>query len=125
MPIRFKRVCLSATVGMAAALAGCTYSADVRNTTGQPVMVRMLQLDAVQPDWELASQRIAPGEYAKLGPSRVPFQRVVIEVGNQVAHSVSARYSITPGTTRLDVGQTASSEPGRQETVFTLQKRSE
>ncbi len=112
-------------VVIAAAMSGCTYSADVRNTTGQPVMVRMLQLDAVQPDWELASQRIAPGEYAKLGPSRVPFQRVVVEVGNQVAHSVPARYSITPGTTRLDVGQTASTEPGRQETVFTLQKRSE
>lgn len=104
-------------------LSGCTYSADVRNTTEKPVLVRMLQIDPIQPDWELASQRIGPGEYAKLGPARVPFERVVVEVGAQIDHTVPARFNMLPGTTRLDVGQTASQEPGREETVFTLQRR--
>ncbi len=115
----------SAPAVLIAILSGCTYSADVRNTTGQPVLVRMLQIDPIQPDWELASQRIGPGEYARLGPARVPFELVVVEVGAQVDHTVPARYKMTPGTTRLDVGQVPSPDPGRQETVFTLQRRSQ
>jgi hypothetical protein len=115
----------AAIVSAMALLAGCTYSADVRNTTNGPVLVKMLQVDPIQPDWELASQRVGPGEYARLGPVRVPFQRVVIQVGNQLAHSVPARCTITAGTARLDVGQTASSESGREEVVFTLQRRAE
>jgi hypothetical protein len=105
--------------------AGCTYSADVRNTTGGTVLVRMIQLDAIQDDWVLAQERLAPGQYAQLGPCRVPFQRVAVEVGNQIKDSVPARYGIKPGTTRLDVGQTVSTDPGRDQTVFTLERRTE
>lgn len=109
----------------ACVLGGCTYCVDVRNTTQQPVLVKMVQVDPIQPDWVLASQRISPGDYAKLGPSRVPFERVVIEVDNQTERSTLARYSISPGSTRLDVGQKPSTEPGRDEVIFTLQRRSE
>jgi hypothetical protein len=106
-------------------LAGCTYSADVRNTTGGTVLVRLVQVDAIQPDWVLAQERIAPGQYATLGPCRVPFQRVEVEVGNQMKNSVAARYAIKPGTTKLDIGQAPSPDPAREQTVFTLDRRTE
>jgi hypothetical protein len=106
-------------------LAGCTYTADVRNTTSEPVFVQMLQIDPIQPDWVLATARIAPGQYAKLGPRRVPFERVVVDVGNQKQKSVNARLRIRTGMTKLDVGSRPSEDPGREETVFTLQKRNE
>ena len=113
----------SCVVVLSAFLAGCTYTADVRNTTSQPVFVQMLQIDAIQPDWVLASARIAPGDYAKLGPARVPFQRVVIDVGNQTEKSVNARVRIRAGDTRLDVGSTAASD--RNEVIFSLEDRKE
>ena len=125
MPILIPRVLLVSGMALAPLCAGCTYSADVRNNTTGPVLVRMLQIDPVQPDWVLASERIGPGGYAKLGPSRVPFERVVVEVGNQMKNSVSARYSIVPGTTRLDVGRKPSQDSSRDEIVFTLEKRAE
>lgn len=117
------RVAMVAIV--AGLLGGCTYSADVRNTTGGPVLVRMLQIDPIQPDWVLDSERIGPGGFVKLGPSRVPFERVVVEVGNQMKNSVPARYTITPGTTHLDVGQKPAAEARRDEVVFTLEKRAD
>ncbi len=113
------RFCIPAA--FTALLAGCTYSADVRNTTNEPVFVQMLQIDPVQPDWVLDSARIAPGQYAKLGPKRVPFQRVVIDVGNQTHNSVNGRTTITPGGSRLDVGMTT--DPTRDEITFTLKTR--
>lgn len=108
---------------MLGALAGCTYTADVRNTTSEPVFVQMVQLDAIQPDWVLASARIAPGDYAKLGPARVPFQRVAVDVGNQAEKSVKGRTTIRPGTTMLDVASSKSTT--REETVFSLHRRDE
>ena len=109
----------------AAMIAGCTYSADVRNTTDGPVLVWMMQVDAVQPDWVLASARLGPGQYATLGPCRVPFQRVEVVAGNQMNDSVPARWSIQPGTARLDVGEKASTDPGRNRIVFSIERRPE
>jgi hypothetical protein len=114
---------LIAVLGLA--LAGCSYTADVRNTSAAPVFVQMVQVDAIQPDWVLASARIAPGEYAKLGPARVPFQRVMIDVGDQSEKSVNARTRIRVGTTKLDVGTKPSPEPDREEVVYTLERRPE
>jgi hypothetical protein len=108
-----------------AAAAGCTYTADVRNTTDEPVFVQMVQVDAIQPDWVLATARIAPGEYAKLGPARVPFQRVMIDAGDQSKKSVNARLRVRSGTTKLDVGSKPSSEPDREEVIYTLERRPE
>lgn len=116
---------LIARITLAAAcltLAGCTYTVDVRNTTTQPVFVQLLQIDPVQPDWVLASERVAPGAYAKLGPTRVPFERVVVQAGNQTQKSVDARYKLTAGHTDLDVGQRPG-EDGRDEIIFTLERR--
>ena len=119
---------LASLVVCGAALAsapGCTYTADVRNTTNEPVFVQMLQIDPIQPDWVLASARIAPGDYAKLGPKRVAFERVVVDVGNQKKQSVNGRMRIRTGTTKLDVSSKPSEEAGREETVFLLEKRDE
>ena len=115
-------VSAAALVGLAG-LGGCTYTADVRNMTSEPVFVQMLQVDALQPDWVLDSVRVGPGETAKLGPKRVPFQRVVIDAGTQMKRSVSGRALITPGMTRLEVTSAAVIE--RDETVFTVKRRDE
>lgn len=118
-----RRIRIMSLMGAGAlALQGCTYSADVRNTTSQPVFVQMLQVDPIQPDWVLASARVAPGEFVTLGPKRVPFQRVVIDVGNRAEKSVNGRTTISPGLTRLDVGATVTID--RNETIFTLERRS-
>lgn len=95
-------VSAASLVGMVG-LGGCTYTADVRNMTGEPVFVQMLQVDAIQPDWVLDSVRVGPGEHAKLGPKRVAFQRVVIDAGTQTKKSVMER----------------------DETVFTVKRRDE
>ncbi len=115
-------VSAAALVGMVG-LGGCTYTADVRNMTGEPVFVQMLQVDAIQPDWVLDSVRVGPGEHAKLGPKRVAFQRVVIDAGTQTRKSVNGRALISPGMTRLDV--TSASVMERDETVFTVKRRDE
>ena len=118
-----RHLALGSITALAAALAGCTYSVDVRNTTSQPVFVEMIQVDPLQPDWVLASERIAPGGYAKLGPSKVPFEQVAVKVGNRPANSVDARTRIKPGLTLLDVGQKPA-DPARDEIIFTLERRS-
>ncbi|MBX3377979.1 MAG: hypothetical protein KF678_13365 [Phycisphaeraceae bacterium] len=115
-------VSAASLVGMVG-LGGCTYTADVRNMTGEPVFVQMLQVDAIQPDWVLDSVRVGPGEHAKLGPKRVAFQRVVIDAGTQTKKSVNGRALISPGMTRLDV--TSASVMERDETVFTVKRRDE
>lgn len=125
MGVRLTIACIIGAAAGVGSVGGCTYTADVRNTTAEPVFVQMVQVDAIQPDWVLASARIAPGEYAKLGPARVPFQRVMIDVGDQSKKSVNARTRIGTGTTKLDVGSKPSPEPDREEVVYTLERRTQ
>lgn len=61
------------------ALSGCTYTVEVRNAAQEPITVRLLQLDPIQPDWLLGSARIEPGHRARLEPARVAMARVVLE----------------------------------------------
>lgn len=100
----------AALLAAAATLTGCTYSVEVRNFTPDPVNVRLIQLDPVQPDWVLASARVEPGERAQLKESRVAFEKVVLEANIDGVDDDPIRTRVRHGTRvyRVDPGPTAT-----------------
>lgn len=74
---------LLVAIAGAAACGGCMYTADVRNETPSPVLVRMMQQQALKRDWVMDSVRVPPGERVRLGPARATAGKVVIEAGER------------------------------------------
>ncbi|MFN0134081.1 MAG: hypothetical protein ACKVW3_16325 [Phycisphaerales bacterium] len=106
-------------VGCAGALAalllgpGCTYTVDVYNASNTSVLVRMIQLDPIQPDWVLDSERVQPGSWARLGPRRVAFESVAVDAGVPSRQVTPARLRIKPGSSavRVETGSAAEGSP--------------
>jgi hypothetical protein len=87
-------------------LSGCTYTVEVRNATADPITVRLIQLDPIQPEWLLASARIDPGERAHLRESRAAFSKVVLEATTPGRDGEPVRHKVTSGRTvfRIEPG---------------------
>ncbi|MBL9031300.1 MAG: hypothetical protein JNM80_06290 [Phycisphaerae bacterium] len=90
--------------------SGCTYTVDVYNASGSSVLVRMVQLDPIQPDWVLDSERVQPGSRVRLGPARVAFESVAVDAGTSSRQTTPARLRIKPGTTSLLVESGSAAE---------------
>jgi hypothetical protein len=93
----------------AALLSGCTYAVEVRNATSDPITVRLIQLDPIQPEWLLASARIDPGERARLKESRVAMAKVVLEATTPGRDDEPVRIEVSSGRTvyRIEPGPSA------------------
>lgn len=91
------------------ALGGCTYTVEVRNAAPEPITVRLLQLDPIQPDWLLGSARIDPGQRARLTPARVAMARVVLEATVPGSDDEPVRREVGSGKSviRIEMSETS------------------
>jgi hypothetical protein len=82
---------------------GCMYTADVRNTTDGPVLVRMVQKQALKREWSMDSTRVPPGERVRLGPARSGWGKVLIEAGERTRTEEPVTHRIGAGQTDLEI----------------------
>lgn len=110
-PVRTQLALLAALA--LSVLSGCTYTVEVRNATADPITVRLIQLDPIQPDWHLASARIDPGERARLKESRAAFSKIVLEATTPGRDAEPVRHKVGSGKTvfRIEPG------PGPEEPI--------
>jgi hypothetical protein len=88
---------------MLAALAGCTYTAEVENLANEQISVRLIQADPVMSDWVLEDERIISGGKVTIGPQRVPWAQVVFEAGPRGQPELVYRTPIKPGLTKFRI----------------------
>ncbi len=95
-------VCAGA-LALIGAAGGCTYTADVRNTTNEPILVRMVQKQALKREWSMDSTRVPPGERVRLGPARSGWGKVLVEAGERTRTEEPVAHKIGAGETELEI----------------------
>lgn len=101
--------------GVCVVLSGCTvgYTADVRNTTPQPISAQLVRADPSGQDLPIVTKRIGPGDRDGLSKYNIPdnwqVYLLIDAVGNPGA---PARMNLGPGMTIVNVHQEGTSQTG-------------
>ncbi len=88
-------------------LGGCvsSYAVDVRNQTGQPLYVQLLQRPGSGGDKLLAATRLGPGDRGAIGPARAKTGYAYVQMDTKPNPGVPLTLDLSPGVTILEVTQ--------------------
>jgi hypothetical protein len=97
------RPALLLTLAVPALLAGCSYTVDVYNNTSQDLVLEIVQVDPLAPDWVLASDRVAAGHHHRFGPERVHMGAVAVSIVTERDREKHIRERLVRGHSVWDI----------------------
>lgn len=116
MSVRRRVGVLGGLAAMVIVMSGCTvgYTADVRNTTTQPIQAALVRADGSGQPIVIASERLGPGNRAQVSRYNVPDGWMVyLEVDAMGNPGQARRMDLKPGTTTVKVSQDPPGPQGR------------